>query len=214
MANYGFGITPNQLFKVVSTSNIPWNNDQRLNCFIADGIANLNDDKAKAQFVHTLNSLGIRPISEPIRFADNIVVEVFGNTKKPKKLTADDKRKAIALSIVNDESQYQMFMHVEGEALERLYESQVKPNRDSNPFVLYRITLGEHLVYRITNDNESPAEVANKAIDYVIRQRKADPAQFDLTAIEAALTGKELSQPSQTPEESQEIEAEVEANPA
>lgn len=179
MANWGFGITPAALYKVTGNSNTPWDYDQRMNCYMADGISQLNDDKAKGQFVGCLNKLGLK-LDRKVVPVPNVVVESYvGKDKTQKKMSSEDKRKAIALKVFGDETKANLLAPIDGAELDMMYNTNVKSNKDSQTFVLYRITLADMLIYRISSEGEDIADIASKAIDYVIKQKGVDPALFE-----------------------------------
>lgn len=181
MANLGFGITGVQVNKVLGGKE--WSNDVRLNCYMIASIAELPDDTAKAKFVSLCNSLGIVSISK-YKYSEKVNAEMFAlrGTDKAKVLDDVDKRKAIAAKMfpeLGDEG-YKQLNSSAGVPLNVLYESICGKDKDDLPFVMYRLSLGDNLVYRICQNNASAKDIVKDAIRYLVSKGNGQESDYPI----------------------------------
>lgn len=182
MANHGFSTspTPALIFKVMGTG-AEWTHQQRLNCYIAAASGDLPDNVANAFFVSTLNTLGIAMTDHAQVIGKKIAIDTFAaNGITLTKLTETDKRKAVAAVMWKDqdvEVTHVMLAGVTGEALDQMYASQCKP-KDEAPFFMYRLRIGSHVIFRVTNEAITLDSLARQAIKYLVDTRKVPEADW------------------------------------
>ncbi len=187
MANFGFSTspTPALIFKVVGGSE--WTHDQRLNCYLAAAAGELPDNVANAKFMSTLNILGIAQADSLQVLSKKVQVDIFNaNGAKVATLSDDDKRKAAAAQLfkgIDPEQSYVMLAAVTGEALDTLYNTQCRPKGNDAPFTMYRLRIGSHIIYRVTNDEITPEAVARQGIKYLVDTKKVAEKDWASTLI-------------------------------
>lgn len=170
MANSPFAITPNTIQKVVGGN---WNNKTQMLCYMANGIAYLSSDEAKAQFVAILSDLGIK-LADVFKRNHQIYLEVFNtNGRAIEDITDEEKRMAIAEVIFRSTTFAHKFDDFDGDTLDALYKTHVKDSKKADiPYQLYRITIGEHVIYRISNVPENYDALISQAIRYLIQSKR------------------------------------------
>jgi len=187
MANFGFSTspTPALIYKVVGGSE--WTNEQRLHCYIAAAAGELPDNVANAKFMSTLNILGIAQADSVQVLGKKVSIDIFNaNGAKVATLSEDDKRKAAAAKLfagLDPEQSYLMLAAVTGEALDTLYNTQCRPKGNDAPFTLYRIRVGSHVVYRVTNDEITTESLARLAVKYLVDSKKVAEKDWASTLI-------------------------------
>lgn len=188
MANFGFSSTPTAtaLYKVINVNGVDWTDEQRMNCTLASAIGDLPDATAHARFLAILNTLGIiHSGSVEVNKEKTHCVDIYsrkGSTVT--KMSDAEKRKAIAAIMwegMDVEQSSQMIKDIKGQALDQMYNRTVKPKDATLPFVMYRIRIGSHVFYRVTNESISPESLVAQGINYLVDQKKINGIQIPLT---------------------------------
>lgn len=188
MANFGFSTspTPALIFKVMGTGK-DWTNEQRLDCYIAAASGELPDNVAAAKFMSTLNTLGIAQADSLQVLNKSVQVDVFNtNGKKIAALTEDDKRKAVAKAMWPDQDTNitsLMIAAVKGELLNQMYEKECKVKGENAPFSMYRLRIGSHVIYKVTNEATTPESVARQGVKYLVDTKKVSEKDWASTLI-------------------------------
>lgn len=187
MANFGFSTspTPALIFKVVGGKE--WTHAQRLDCYIAAAAGELPDNVAAAKFMSTLNMLGIAQADSVQVLGKKVQVDIFNaNGTKMATLSDDEKRKACAAVLfkgIDPETSYVMLAAVVGDALDAMYNTQCKVKGDEAPFTMYRLRIGTHVIYRVTNDEITPESLARQGVKYLVDTKKVAEKDWATTLI-------------------------------
>lgn len=165
MANHGFGITAQQINKLIGTE---WSEDTRINCFMAASIAELPDTKAYAKFVSLLNALGIKSANHTKISKDQYADTFTYGGEASSKLSEDDMRKVCAAELWKDmdvNTTYVMLAGVTGKALVDMYDKY--SDKSKVKIVIHRIVIGQNTIYRVCPDTVALDSIIADALRYV-----------------------------------------------